>query len=211
MPLTDDSKKKLQGRALKPPVIDTEALEAEVLEGLPEHSCAAWHRLCEEDDNAAVWFGEQAELKEAAVVQLIQSELLDVLHRTARMEAGLPAIPPAKEPSSFTRHEQALGKAMQAKLAKYEKLIWYARRPSRDDEVGWANQLPNQEIRDKALNEMARVEEMFPGDVNRLKSPSQGDWQHGFNSGMVAALRWVIEAGAESIESAEANFPELDT
>ena len=40
--LNEDFKKKLQARGLKPSVIDLDALEAEVLEGLPEHSCGAW-------------------------------------------------------------------------------------------------------------------------------------------------------------------------
>ena len=207
--LNDDFKKKLQGRALKPPVIDLDALEAEVLEGLPEHSCAAWHRLCEEDGNAGVWFGEYAEEKEHELVEHFRSEVLDTLHRTARLEAGLAIRPQDKRQEDF--EPETLSDALRHRLDKYAALVWYARKPNPANKEAWAKFSTNDEIKQGALNEMARVEEMFPEEVTSLKRPPAGDWQHGFNSGVLAALRLVMTAASEGPETAEEFWPELDT
>ena len=49
---------------------------------------ASWNQLCADDPDAAVWFGEQAEAKEAELVLWFRCQVLEVLHRTARMKAG---------------------------------------------------------------------------------------------------------------------------
>ena len=92
------------------------------------------------------------------------------------------------------------------KLDKYESLVWYARKhPS--DHPSWAS-VPA-DIREGALNSCAKVEEHCPDEVDALRGEN-GDWEHGFNSGMLAALRYVMHAAADPSE-AEELFPELDT
>ena len=74
---------------------------------------------------------------------------------------------------------------------KYFNLVWYARKAPPDDAEHWAE--TTAEIKTAALNEMAKVEEMFPDEVDALKCPDCGDWNHGFNSGMLASnelLSW---------------------
>ena len=93
------------------------------------------------------------------------------------------------------------------KLEKAEKLVWYARKAPADD-PSWDG-VP-EDIRTGALNAVARVEEMFPDDVDELRG-EHGDWQHGFNSGVLAALRFVLTAASEGPETAEEWWPELDT
>ena len=87
------------------------------------------------------------------------------------------------------------------------KLVWYARTPSFDD-PSW-DKVPA-DIKQDALNKVSLVEEMFPDGVDALKCPNCGDWRHGFNSGMLAALRFVIRV-AEDPEEAQEEFPMLDT
>jgi hypothetical protein len=71
---------------------------------------------------------------------------------------------------------------------KYERLVWYARRDFRS--------LPGvpQEIIDGAKNASAQVEELYPDEIDSLKDPRRGDWTHGFNSGMLASIRFVLDA-----------------
>lgn len=102
---------------------------------------------------------------------------------------------------------------------KYERLVWYARSGFKP--------LPGvpQEIIEGAKNAQSQVEEMYPDEIDSLKDPQRGDWSHGFNSGMLASLRFVLEAlsteevheedGEEfligGLENAKLSFPELDT
>lgn len=105
--------------------------------------------------------------------------------------------------------------------SKYESLVWYAR--------GSFRALPGvpQHIIDGAKDSAARVEEIYVDEVQSLKDPKRGNWTHGFNSGMLAGLRLVLEALSPEEEidddenggtyvigglsSALDSFPELDT
>ena len=91
---------------------------------------------------------------------------------------------------------------------KYFDLVWYARKSPLEDAEYWSD--TPAEIKTAAGNEMAKVEEIFPDEVDALKCPDCGDWNHGFNSGMLAALRFVIHA-AEDPKEAQEDFPMLDT
>ena len=91
---------------------------------------------------------------------------------------------------------------------KYSNLVWYARKAPPEDAEYWSD--TPAEIKTAALNEMAKVEEMSPDEVDALKCPNCGNWNHGFNSGMLAALRFVMHA-AEDPEEAQEDFPMLDT
>lgn len=92
------------------------------------------------------------------------------------------------------------------KADKHEQLVWYARKAPAGD-PSW-DKLP-EEIRVGALNAAARVRELFPDETDALQG-DHGDWEHGFNSGVLAALRYVLHAAADP-EEAEAEWPELDT
>ena len=91
---------------------------------------------------------------------------------------------------------------------KYFQLVWYAR-SSPDCEV--------------AKNPQARVEEMYPDEIDQFREAP--DWTHGFNSGCLATMRYVMtalfpqelsdeEGGTFTyggLEHAKEEFPELDT
>lgn len=94
-----------------------------------------------------------------------------------------------------------------AKEEQAEKLVWYARKhPS--DHPFWDKVAAD--IKQGALNAASQVEEMYPDECDSLKCAECGDFSHGFNSGMLAALRFVLHA-AEDPEAAQEEFPELDT
>ena len=100
---------------------------------------------------------------------------------------------------------------------KYDRLVWYARKaPS--DHPSWDG-VP-EDIKTGALNEAACVSEMYPDETDNLRGET-GDWEHGFNSGMLAAMRWILDAcdlddlegfgPIGSVDYADENFPSLDT
>ena len=95
---------------------------------------------------------------------------------------------------------------IEAKGEKYEQLVWFARKAPADDPF-WDG-VPF-DIKEGALNSVSRVQEMFPDEVDQLNG-DHSNWEHGFNSGMLAAIRWVLHAAYDS-EQAEDFFPELDT
>ena len=92
------------------------------------------------------------------------------------------------------------------KIDKYEKLVWYARKASAGHS-SW-DAVP-EDIKHGALNAVAQVEEHYPDEIDQLHG-EHADWEHGFNSGMLAALRYVMHA-ASDVDEAEEMFPELDT
>ena len=81
---------------------------------------------------------------------------------------------------------------------KYVDLLWYARSGPENDSIKGVKE--NKE----------RIEKLYPNEVKKLQS-EQSDWQHGFHSGMVAALRYVITMNDLGIEHANDLFPELDS
>ena len=106
---------------------------------------------------------------------------------------------------------------------KYCKLVWYARKAPSDSTEYWAG-VPD-DIKTGALNSASKVEEFFPEETDALKS-EEGDWQHGFNSGCLAAFRFISTSLDTSlheddetgemvcfggIDQAEEEFPFLDT
>ena len=96
-------------------------------------------------------------------------------------------------------------------ITKYEDLVWYARKP-RDMhgkvtlEVG-RKAMPDtpEDILQGMVASAARIESMYP-----LEVASINDWTHGFNSGMLAALRMVAPS-TRIPARALAEFPSLDT
>ena len=114
-------------------------------------------------------------------------------------------------------------KELQNLEEKYFRLVWYARSNSREDENYWGT-VPH-DIRRGAFNAQLEVETLYPKDVDELCSENS-DWQHGFNSGCLAALRLVLTALDDEmieddwdgeqiprggLQSALEEFPFLDT
>ena len=103
--------------------------------------------------------------------------------------------------------------AFEEKADKYRDLVWYARSGCRLD------QHPP-DIRAKVLKARERVQRLYPKETNLHM-----DWNHGFNSGCLAAFRYVLTALNEGtgidefgeefsiggLTEAEVEFPDLDT
>lgn len=81
---------------------------------------------------------------------------------------------------------------------KYFDLVWYAR-SSRDSSV------------EGLLENCYRIEKTFPKEVEELTSGKHTSWHHGFNSGMLAGMRYVLDLYSFGIEAAEEEFPNLDS
>jgi len=85
---------------------------------------------------------------------------------------------------------------------KYFDLVWYARcdQQKRLEEECY-----------EALKACQRIENQYPEEIKRLKDFDGGDWEHGFNSGMLAASRLYLSMIEEDVEQALEDFPELDS
>ena len=81
---------------------------------------------------------------------------------------------------------------------KYVDLLWYARSNPKDIDIKGVKE--NKE----------RIEASYPNEVKELQSEN-GDWQHGFHSGMVAALRYILTMDDMGKEAADEEFPMLDS
>lgn len=82
---------------------------------------------------------------------------------------------------------------------KYFQLVWLARK------------YPEDYKNPKIAKVIDQVNFDYPDEVVELSSPIDGDWHHGFNSGMLACIRLIHAMKNDSIESAEDDFPGLDT
>lgn len=81
---------------------------------------------------------------------------------------------------------------------KYYELVWYARadRKSR-----------NKVVREK----IASIKKAYPHETDQLADPEMSDWQHGFHSGLLAGLRYVLTLNHTGRELADEEFPDLDS
>ncbi len=82
---------------------------------------------------------------------------------------------------------------------KYESLVWFARKTSKDIEIPGVA---------KAMQSIA---EEHTDEVLSLINQDFGSWQHGFNSGMLAALRFIQTSIYEDLGQAYKGFPNLGT
>lgn len=82
---------------------------------------------------------------------------------------------------------------------KYFELVWYAR-----------SSLKNDHIKGSKVNRK-RIEESYPEEVKDLIIGNNRSWEHGFNSGMLSGMRYVLSMAVYGKEDAEENFPFLDT
>ena len=95
-------------------------------------------------------------------------------------------------------------------LELHESLVWYARKDPDPNGKMWEN-VPA-DIKAGAFEQLKKMDadETIQGLLERLRDPESGDWNHGFNSGMLAGLRFFFHAAADLDEALEM-FPELDT
>jgi hypothetical protein len=85
---------------------------------------------------------------------------------------------------------------------KYCRLVWYAR----SDKY---NLLSNEVY--EALSSMNEIESLYKDDVDELLN-DETNWQHGFNSGMLAGIRLVIGMmNKDGYQDSIDEFPFLDT
>lgn len=81
----------------------------------------------------------------------------------------------------------------------YFDLLWYVRKSPEHYEIPGVRE------------NMIRIENAYPAEIQKLREDETHFWQHGFNSGMLAALRYVMSLDEVGTEFANDNFPELDT
>ena len=89
--------------------------------------------------------------------------------------------------------------------SKYCDLVWFAR--SHPDSAPGS---PD-DIRAGCFLSQCAIEAAYPQEVAELDDPESTDWTHGFNSGVLATVRFVLGVMSEGIEEAREEFPELYT
>ncbi len=75
---------------------------------------------------------------------------------------------------------------------KYSDLVWYARKPDYKNMKEYYHDTP-EEILDRAVLHMRKIEDKYPKESRKLSS-DESNFSHGFNSGCLAAFRYVITA-----------------
>jgi hypothetical protein len=95
-------------------------------------------------------------------------------------------------------NKKELLETLQQTRDKYVDLLWYARSGPENETIKGVKE--NKE----------RIEVSYPYEVKELHSENS-DWQHGFHSGMVAALRYISTMDELGVEQAKEEFPELDS
>lgn len=99
---------------------------------------------------------------------------------------------------------------LREKTGKYHDLVWYARIKDRVDDLEGDTKV-------KASAAIARIEAAYPEEVAKLDKENADDenfnpdWDHGFNSGMLAALRYFMDGIRHDLDTANEDFPQLDT
>ena len=109
-----------------------------------------------------------------------------------------------------------------AKQDKYFDLVWSARRPAIDAPVddwtfyAYGTKTPKKRREStsnsilQARKAVQKIVEKYPADYANLLG-EDGRFYHGFNSGALAAFRYVLDIIETGVEHAEGEFPNLDT
>jgi hypothetical protein len=102
-----------------------------------------------------------------------------------------------KPESKAVPNVEGAEKILTALEKKYFDLVWLARKRPEDG---------------MAADAVARVRLEYPDEAERLGG-EHGDWEHGFNSGCLAAFRLALGllGDREESEMAISDFPFLDT
>ena len=82
--------------------------------------------------------------------------------------------------------------ALKEMADKFSSLVWYARSPRSSNVEAWKE--TTNEIMQRAFQHQMDIEEKYPDEVTRLRDETKADWEHGFNSGCLAAFRFAITA-----------------
>ena len=82
---------------------------------------------------------------------------------------------------------------------KYCDLVWVARSSPENDHI------------EGVLENRKRIEESYPKEVDSFFNGGNPDWDHGFNSGMLAGMRYILDLVENGKEEADEYFPSLDT
>ena len=83
--------------------------------------------------------------------------------------------------------------------SKYCDLVWLARKSSKHDHIKGV------------LESKKRIAALYPNETIGLIDELAGDWNHGFNSGMLAGMRYILDIGNNGLEEAIEFFPDLNT
>ena len=83
---------------------------------------------------------------------------------------------------------------------KYQNLVWYARRYPQCNSRYWNNF--DDISRESIFKEMDKIERQYPYEIDQINSKN-GDWQHGYHSGCLAAFRFILTASDDSIDPSE--------
>ena len=90
-------------------------------------------------------------------------------------------------------------KAISDLETKYCDLVWYARRRPENMDI-------------KGVRENTeRIEKLYPIEVQEFMEGDNPDWEHGFNSGMLAGMRYILDMVDMGKNFADEAFPFLDT
>lgn len=89
--------------------------------------------------------------------------------------------------------DEKLMKVFAKFMNKYCDLVWYARSP-KSNAIREVYDNQSKEAIENILNNQARIEEMLADETSRLNDPEYSDWQHGFHSGCLATMRYVVTA-----------------
>lgn len=82
---------------------------------------------------------------------------------------------------------------------KYTDLVWLARTS------------PDNYHIEGVRKNIERIEKTYPMEVEILINGDSPNWEHGFNSGMLAGMRYILDMIDENKEFADSSFPNLDT
>jgi len=81
---------------------------------------------------------------------------------------------------------------------KYYNLVWFARTSEENMKI-------------PAVREnVEKIMDLYPKEIQDLQGEFS-DWHHGFNSGALAAYRHIWSMFVDGVETANENFPELDS
>lgn len=130
-------------------------------------------------------------LAEPLIAQGLEREkLVEVVRDATGIELTIQDVPLARVPAL-----QQLLRWLAGQEDRFSDLVWYAR---------------SDPDRPEGAAARARIEMMYTNDVETYFE--RPDWQHGFNSGALAAFRAVLTAliGGSVLDAVEM-FPQLDT
>ena len=107
------------------------------------------------------------------------------------------------------------------KQEKFENLVWAARKPCIDAPVEEWEYFANTDgtgtyrksdpkLTLSCRTTLQKIVDKFPEDYSLLKG-QDGQFHHGFNSGALAAFRYVLDIIETGVEFAEDEFPNLST